>query len=103
MKNSVFTASPAVRRSVQALIAACLPLTAIAGPVDINTADAKTIAKELDGIGMSRAQAIVEYREKHGAFKSIDDLKKVKGVGAKTLEQNRANIRFGSAETKKSG
>lgn len=102
MKNSVFTASPALRRSVQALIAACLPLTAIAGPVDINTADAKTIARELEGIGLSRAQAIVEYREKHGAFKSIDDLKKVKGVGAKTLEQNRANIRFDGAETKKS-
>lgn len=91
----------AVRRAVQALIVACLPVFAWAGPVDINKADAKTIAKELDGVGLSRAQAIVEYREKNGAFKSVDDLKKVKGIGAKTLEQNRTNIRLEGAETKK--
>lgn len=103
MTDSVFSASRAVRRSVQVLIAACLPVLAFAGPVDINKADAKTIAKELDGIGLSRAQAIVEYREKNGAFKNVDDLKKVKGIGAKTLEQNRSNIRLDNAETKKAG
>jgi|ADGO01.1.fsa_nt_gi competence protein ComEA len=92
----------AVRRSVQLLIASLLPLGAWAGPVDINTADAATIAKELHGIGLARAQAIVEYREKHGAFKSVDELRKVKGIGAKTIEQNRANIRIdGSASGKK--
>ena len=101
--SSVLSASYAVRRSVQMLIAACVPVFALAGPVDINKADAKTIAKELDGIGLSRAQAIVEYREKNGAFKSLDDLKKVKGIGAKTLEQNRSNIRLENSETKKPG
>ena len=54
-----------------------------AGPVDINHADAATIAKELQGIGPSRAKAIVTYREKNGAFKSVDELRNVKGVGAK--------------------
>jgi competence protein ComEA len=103
MTDSVFSASRAVRRSVQVLIAACIPVFALAGPVDINKADAKTIAKELDGIGLTRAQAIVEYREKNGAFKSVEDLKKVKGIGAKTLEQNRTNLRFEGAETKKAG
>jgi competence protein ComEA len=103
MSDSVFCASRAVRRSVQVLIASCIPLFAFAGPVDINKADAKTIAKELDGIGLSRAQAIVEYREKNGGFKSVDDLRKVKGIGAKTLEQNRSNIRLDNAETKKAG
>ena len=93
----------AVRRSVQVLIASLVPLLAWAGPVDINKADAKTIAKELNGIGLSRAQAIVDYREKNGAFKSLDELRKVKGIGAKTLEQNRTNIRFEGAETKKGG
>ena len=71
-------------------------MLAWAGPVDINKADAATIAKELQGIGLSRAQAIVAYREKNGAFKSADDLRKVKGIGAKTLERNRANIRWSS-------
>lgn len=64
-----------------------------AGPVDINTADAATIAKELPGIGLSKAQAIVAYREKNGSFKNAEDLRKIKGIGAKTLERNRANIR----------
>jgi competence protein ComEA len=91
----------ALRRAVQVLIASCIPMFVLAGPIDINKADAKTIAKELDGIGLSRAQAIVEYREKNGAFKTIDELRKVKGIGAKTLEQNRSNIRFDGSETKK--
>jgi competence protein ComEA len=85
------------------LIASLLPMFALAGPIDINKADAKTIAKELNGIGLSRAQAIVDYREKNGAFKSLDELRKVKGIGAKTLEQNRTNIRFEGGETKKGG
>jgi competence protein ComEA len=83
----------AVRRSVQILIASLMPLLAWAGPVDINSADAATIAKELQGIGLSRAHAIVAYRDKNGAFKSADELRKIKGIGAKTLERNRANIR----------
>ena len=82
------------RVSVLALLAALiLPLPVLAGPVNVNTADAKTIARELTGIGLSRAQAIVDYREKNGPFKSPDDLAKVKGVGMKVVEQNRANIK----------
>ena len=64
-----------------------------AGPVNINTADAKTLAKELDGIGPAKAQAIVEYRQKNGTFRSAEDLLKVEGIGPKVLEQNRDNIR----------
>jgi competence protein ComEA len=103
VRSGRFPNGGAVRRSVQVLIASLLPVFAWAGPVDINKADAKTIAKELNGIGLSRAQAIVDYREKNGAFKSLDELRKVKGIGAKTLEQNRTNIRFEGAETKKGG
>ncbi len=78
-----------------ALVAATLlaPI-AIAGPVDVNTADAKTLARELDGVGQAKAEAIVSYREKNGPFKSADDLAKVKGLGKKLIEQNRANLRF---------
>ena len=51
----------------------------------------------------NRAKAIVDYREKNGAFKSVEDLRKVKGIGSKTLEQNRSNIRLDATETKKAG
>lgn len=57
--------------------------------ISINNADQATLEK-LNGIGPAKARAIVEYREKEGAFKSVDDLTKVKGIGAKTLEKNRA-------------
>ncbi len=67
---------------------------AFAGEVNINTADAATIAQELDGIGEARAKAIVEYRETHGRFNALDDLLKVKGVGKVILEKNAANIKF---------
>ncbi|MFZ0870486.1 MAG: helix-hairpin-helix domain-containing protein [Rhodanobacter sp.] len=63
-----------------------------ATPVNINTADAATLAKSLDGIGNSKAQAIVAWRDAHGPFKSVDDLSQVKGFGTKTLERNRAAI-----------
>jgi len=69
------------------------PLAALAGQVDINKADAETISAELKGVGMSKAKAIVEYREKHGPFRSADDLSLVKGIGERTVELNRADIK----------
>jgi competence protein ComEA len=98
----------AMRKSIHALLvsvplgfsAALFAGTAVAGPVDINKADAATIAKELEGIGPSRAKAIVEYREKHGAFKSADDLSKIKGIGSKAIDKNRANLKFGEVAKK---
>ena len=70
-----------------------VPLVAFAGPVDVNTADAATISAELKGIGMTKAKAIVEYREKHGPFKSPEDLSLVKGIGDRTVEINKDDIR----------
>ncbi len=61
-------------------------------PVNINIASAETIAEALNGIGLSRARAIVEYRNQHGPFESIDDLANVKGVGSRTLENNRSMV-----------
>ena len=82
------------------LLVAFLPLWAFAGPVNINTADAETISAELNGVGMSKANAIVEYREKHGPFKSPEDLSLVKGIGDRTVELNRANIRVTTVKKK---
>lgn len=71
-------------------------LASAAGPVNINTADAATLSKNLKGIGPSKAAAIVEYREKHGPFKSADQLTQVKGIGKKVVAMNRDVITLGA-------
>jgi competence protein ComEA len=81
-----------------ALLVACVPLWAFAGPVDVNSANAETISNELDGVGLTKAQAIVDYRKKHGPFKSAEDLSLVKGIGERTVELNKANIRVTAAQ-----
>jgi competence protein ComEA len=63
-----------------------------ATPVNINQANASDIAKSLDGIGKTRAQAIVDWRGAHGPFKKADDLRHVKGIGKATIERNRSAI-----------
>jgi len=89
-------------RPVLSLLAlpALVPLVCWAGPVDINTADAATLARELKGIGPARAEAIVAYRKQHGPFKSADDLVLVKGIAQKVIDQNRENIRTGGGGSK---
>ncbi|MCP5328042.1 MAG: helix-hairpin-helix domain-containing protein [Steroidobacteraceae bacterium] len=70
-----------------------LPVPGLADPVNINTADAATLARELKGVGEARARAIVEHRSQHGPFRSADELVLVRGIGQKVVDQNRANIR----------
>ena len=78
---------------ISAFLAA--PLWA-AEPVNVNTATAEQIAEALSGVGMSKAQAIIEYREAHGAFKHPDELVNVKGIGLKTIDRNRGLIHVGN-------
>lgn len=60
--------------------------------VNINSASAKELAKAMKGIGSKKAEAIVAYREANGPFKAIEDLLKVKGVGAATLQKNASRL-----------
>lgn len=62
--------------------------------VNINNASAEELAESLDGVGLSKARAIVESRDRLGGFKSAEDLARVKGLGLKTVEKNRARIRL---------
>ena len=71
-----------------------IPLLAAAGPVNVNTADAETISAELKGVGLAKAKAIVEYRQVHGPFQSLEDLTRVSGIGERTLELNRGDIQL---------
>ena len=72
------------------LLSLCLLVStaAFAEKVNINTASAEQIASAMTGVGESKAKAIVEYRNQHGKFKSIQDLEYVDGIGEKTIEKN---------------
>jgi len=63
-----------------------------ADPVNVNTASAEEISQSLKGIGLSKAQAIVAYREANGSFMHADELVNVKGIGIRTVDQNRGLI-----------
>lgn len=67
---------------------------AIAEPIDINTATAQELDESLPGIGPSKAEVIINYRNKHGPFKSLDDLDNVPGIGPKILERISDSIKF---------
>jgi competence protein ComEA len=60
--------------------------------VNINKADAATLARVLSGVGEARAAAIVRYREEHGDFVDIYELANVKGIGERVVEANAARI-----------
>jgi len=64
---------------------------ALAAVLNLNTATAGQL-EALPGIGATKAQAIVTYREQHGPFKSVNDLTHVKGIGAKTLAHLRDSL-----------
>lgn len=74
------------------LLLSLFAFNAIAAPVNINTADAKTISESLSGIGLKKAEAIVKYRTEKGLFKTPEDLTNVKGIGKKTFEKNKKDI-----------
>ena len=70
-------------------------------PVNINTATAEEIADSLSGIGLSKAEKIVEYRQTNGNFEHVDELVNVKGLGIKTIDKNRDLIVLSAQAGKK--
>ena len=93
-------------QSIKTLFASLLlSLTLVGGAlaaetVNINTADAATLDRVLVNIGPAKAEAIVAYRKSNGAFKSVEQLAMVKGIGLKTVEKNRDRIAIGNAPTR---
>ena len=61
------------------------------GAIDINKANIDELTL-LNRIGLKKAQQIIDYRNVHGAFKTIDDLQNVKGIGQSTIDKNRLRM-----------
>ena len=90
-----------IRSFIRSLVSVVclLPCLVLAGPVDVNTASAEQLSESLQGVGPQKAAAIVAYREQHGPFRSLDDLTKVKGIGASLLEKNKGQISLGQGQS----
>ena len=78
--------------SIAALAALVVSSISMAAPVNINTASAQEIAQALNGIGLSKAQAIVDYRESYGLFNEADEIVYVRGIGDSTYQKNKDDI-----------
>jgi len=76
-----------------------LLLNSAAYAVNVNSADAVTIADELKGIGKVKAEAIVAYRTEHGPFTAVEALDAVKGIGPATIDKNRDKIELRVTKT----
>ena len=91
-----------VRACALALVTACAvalaaqaadPEPGLTGTVNVNTATAEEL-QLLPGIGAARAEALIELRKQRGGFKSLEELKDVKGIGDASLERLRPYVRF---------
>lgn len=84
-----------------AVLLAFFVSTANAAKLNINSASAAEIAAEMKGVNPKLADAIVPYRKANGPFKSLEDLDKVKGIGATTLENNKNIVSFSKPSWKR--
>src|SRR5438477_13192210 len=79
-----------MKKLLVALVALFFSALALAA-VNINNASKEEL-DSLKGIGPVKAQAIIDYRNQNGPFKSLDDIKKVKGIGDKTYDEIKGDI-----------
>ena len=83
------------------ILLALFSFNVLAEPVNINKANAETIAESLKGIGIVKAKEIVKYRKKNGPFKSLADLSNVKGIGEKTVKNIAADVGLSKGKVSK--
>ncbi|HHF6289043.1 TPA: helix-hairpin-helix domain-containing protein [Haemophilus influenzae] len=92
--SSSFAEEKATEQTAQSVVTTQVAPAVVSDKLNINTATASEIQKSLTGIGAKKAEAIVQYREKHGNFTNAEQLLEVQGIGKATLEKNRDRIIF---------
>ncbi len=86
----------ALAAALLTLVLGLAPMSTVAqevAPINVNTADAELLT-ELPGIGPARAEAIIEERDAHGPFESLEDLTRVSGIGEATANNLEEHIDF---------
>jgi competence protein ComEA len=86
-------------RHLLSALALCLCSGIALATVNLNTASKDELVA-LPGIGPAKAQAIIDYRKTHGSFKTVEELKDVKGIGAKRFEKLKSEVSVGGAAVK---
>jgi len=79
-------------KTLAAVAALAVSSMTTAAPVNINTANATEISEALNGVGMVKAQAIIDYRDTNGLFTTGDQVVSVGGIGESTYNKNKEDI-----------
>ena len=82
-------------KAILIALVALLVSGAASAALNLNTAGKDELVA-LPGIGPSKAQAILDYRKEHGQFKSVDEVRKVKGIGEKLFQQIKPELAVGT-------
>lgn len=89
---SVLCVAPLTSMAQTAPTEASATQVMVAEKVNINTADAQTLATTLKGVGVKKAEAIIAWRQANGDFLTVGQLTEVKGIGRSILEKNREKL-----------
>ena len=81
-----------VKRSILFFALFIFSALASARAINVNTASAEEISDAMSGVGIVKAQAIVDDRKVNGQFKTLNDMARVKGIGLATIEKNRQSV-----------
>lgn len=86
------TAAPSIKPDTPSPVTAQIAGVEQSSKVNLNTADAEVLRRDLFGIGAAKAKAIIAYRDSNGPFTAVDELLEVKGIGKALLEKNRDRL-----------
>ncbi|WP_447508071.1 ComEA family DNA-binding protein [Acinetobacter lactucae] len=90
-KQQMYDQKLSMQHSSHSNVSKSSAMTDSSGQIHLNQANLDELQK-LKGIGEKKAQAIVEYRQKNGGFKNIDEFKNVKGIGPAIFEKNKVRL-----------